>query len=107
MINADTLAKMAKQPLIVNVARGGIVDSQALTNAINNEQIIGYATDVFEQEPIVKDDPLLTLAKHPRVIFSPHNAWGSKSAQETLWQILSKQVSEFIDKHEKTTTNNT
>ena len=97
LINADTLAKMAKQPLIVNVARGGIVDSQALTNAINNEQIIGYATDVFEQEPIVKDDPLLTLANHPRVIFSPHNAWGSKSAQETLWQILSKQVTDFVN----------
>ena len=90
---------MAKQPLIVNVARGGIVDSQALSDAINNEQIIGYATDVFEQEPIVKYDPLLTLSNHPRVIFIPHNAWGSKSAQETLWQILSKQVSEFIDKY--------
>ena len=99
LIKADTLAKMAKKPLIVNVARGGIVDSQALTDAIHNEKIIGYATDVFEQEPIVKDDPLLTLANHPRVIFSPHNAWGSKSAQETLWQILSKQVAEFIDKN--------
>ena len=60
-------------------------------------QIIGYASDVFEQEPITNDDPLLTLADHPRVIFSPHNAWGSKSAQETLWQILSKQVADFID----------
>lgn len=99
LINKDTLGKMVKQPLIVNVARGGIVDSQALTDAINNQQIIGYATDVFEQEPLVKDDPLLTLINHPRVIFSPHNAWGSKSAQETLWQILSKQVAEFIDKN--------
>lgn len=97
LINKDTLAKMARQPLIVNVARGGIVDSQALTDAINSEQIIGYATDVFEQEPISADDPLLSLADHPRVIFSPHNAWGSKSAQETLWQILSKQVTDFID----------
>tara|TARA_R110002020_G_scaffold20379_5_gene69855 strand:- start:908 stop:1852 length:945 start_codon:yes stop_codon:yes gene_type:complete len=97
LINEDTLAKMTKHPLIVNVARGGIVDSQALTDAINNEQIIGYASDVFEQEPITNDDPLLTLADHPRVIFSPHNAWGSKSAQETLWQILSKQVADFID----------
>ncbi len=97
LINKDTLAKMAKQPLIVNVARGGIVDSQALTDAINNEQIIGYATDVFEQEPITDDDPLLTVADHPRVIFSPHNAWGSKSAQVTLWQILSKQVTDFIE----------
>ena len=97
LINKDTLAKMARQPLIVNVARGGIVDSQALTDAIHSEQIIGYATDVFEQEPISADDPLLGLADHPRVIFSPHNAWGSKSAQETLWQILSKQVTDFID----------
>ncbi len=99
LINKDTLAKMTKQPLIVNVARGGIVDSQALTDAINSEQIIGYASDVFEQEPIASDDPLLTLTNHPRVMFSPHNAWGSKSAQETLWQMLSKQVTEFIESH--------
>lgn len=88
---------MTKQPLLVNVARGGIVDSQALATAIHNEQIIGYASDVFEQEPIMADDPLLSLSEHPRVIFSPHNAWGSKSAQQTLWQILTKQVSDFIE----------
>ena len=99
LINKDTLAKMRKQPLIVNVARGGVVDSQALTNAINDEQIIGYASDVFEQEPIANDDPLFSLKNHPRVIFSPHNAWGSKSAQETLWQMLSKQVADFISTH--------
>ncbi len=99
LINADTLAKMAKQPLIVNVARGGVVDSQALTDAINSEQIIGYASDVFEQEPITDEDPLLSISDHPRVIFSPHNAWGSKSAQETLWEMLSKQVADFINKH--------
>ncbi len=74
LINQDTLAKMAKKPLLVNVARGGIVDSQALTDAINNEQIMGYASDVFEQEPVTKDDPLLSISDHPRVIFSPHNA---------------------------------
>ena len=99
LINKDTLTKMRKQPLIVNVARGGVVDSQALTNAINDEQIIGYASDVFEQEPIANDDPLFSLKNHPRVIFSPHNAWGSKSAQETLWQMLSKQVADFISTH--------
>lgn len=96
LINKETLAKMSKQPLLVNVARGGIVDSQALADAIDNEQIIGYASDVFEQEPIADNDPLLKLGNHPRVIFSPHNAWGSESAQKTLWQILSKQVTGFI-----------
>ncbi len=98
LINKDTLAKMSKQPLLVNVARGGVVDSQAVSDAIKDEQLLGYASDVFEQEPVSSDDPLLTLKDHPRVIFSPHNAWGSKSAQIKLWQILSKQVSEFIDK---------
>ncbi|WP_201564764.1 NAD(P)-dependent oxidoreductase, partial [Psychrobacter glacincola] len=69
LINADTLAKMTKKPLLVNVARGGIVDSQALADAINNEQILGYGSDVFEQEPIAANDPLLALGEHPRVIF--------------------------------------
>ena len=97
LINKDTIAKMVKKPILVNVARGGIVDSQALADAIHNGQISGYGSDVFEQEPIIINDPLLTLKDHPRVIFSPHNAWGSRSAQETLWQMLSQQVSAFID----------
>ena len=88
---------MQQQPLIINVARGSIVDPQALTDALNNEQIIGYGSDVFEQEPIAADDPLHSLSNHPRVIFSPHNAWGSESAQITLWNILGKQVAEFIE----------
>lgn len=96
LINAETLSKMQQTPLIVNVARGGIVDSAAIVDAINAEQILGYATDVFAQEPISDNDPLLTLADHPRVIFSPHNAWGSLAAQEKLWAILSKQVSDFV-----------
>lgn len=96
LINAETLSKMEQQPLIVNVARGGVVDTAALVTAINAEQILGYATDVFEQEPISDDDPLLSLAAHPRVVFSPHNAWGSIAAQEKLWAILSKQVQDFV-----------
>ncbi|WP_227429003.1 D-2-hydroxyacid dehydrogenase [Psychrobacter sp. I-STPA6b] len=100
LINADTLAKMHKKPLLVNVARGGVVDSQAVVDAINDGQLLGYATDVFEQEPIANNDPLLRISEHPRVIFSPHNAWGSLSAQQTLWQILSKQVSEFIAQYQ-------
>ncbi|WP_296404508.1 D-2-hydroxyacid dehydrogenase [Psychrobacter sp.] len=100
LINKDTLSKMKKKPLVVNVARGGVVDSQAMADAVREEQVMGYATDVFEQEPVLKEDPLLNLARdnHPRVIFSPHNAWGSQAAQEKLWGILSKQVSEFIEK---------
>ena len=96
LINQDNIAKMSKKPLLVNVARGGIVDSQALSDAVLDEQLMGYASDVFEQEPISSDDPLHRIGNHPRVIFSPHNAWGSEAAQTTLWGMLSEQVSDFI-----------
>lgn len=99
LINLHSLSKMSKKPLIVNVARGGIVDSQAIVDAIHAEQILGYATDVFEQEPISTDDPLHRLATHPRVIFSPHNAWGSIAAQQKLWAMLTQQVNDFIASH--------
>lgn len=96
LINADSIRLMAQQPLIVNVARGGIVDSQAVVDAVQSGQLLGYASDVFAQEPMAADDPLRMLAEHPRVVFSPHNAWGSVAAQRKLWGILSQQVSEFV-----------
>ena len=101
LINADSLAKMTKKPLIVNVARGAVVESEAMADALQNNQVLGYATDVFETEPLAKDDLLLKLAQqqHPRVIFSPHVASGSKNAHYKLWEIVSNQVNEFIDNY--------
>lgn len=96
LINDDTIAKMHKKPLIVNVARGGVVDGSSIVNALQNHQILGYAADVFEAEPFADNDPLLTIADHPRVLFTPHNAWGSLEAQSRLWQILSEQVDRFV-----------
>lgn len=101
LINKDTLAKMNKKPLIVNVARGGVVESKAMAKAVQDNQVIGYATDVFEKEPLAEDDPLLKLAEqhHPRMIFSPHVASGSKNAQHKLWEIVRHQVNEFINNY--------
>lgn len=96
LINADTIRKMTKQPLLINVARGGVVDSQAVAVAVHQGKLLGYGSDVFEQEPISDDDPLLTLKDHPRVIFTPHNAWGSVNAQLKLWDIVCEQVADFI-----------
>ncbi|MDO4894958.1 D-2-hydroxyacid dehydrogenase [Moraxella sp.] len=98
LINDDTIAKMHKKPLIINVARGGVVDGESIVRALNREQIFGYASDVFESEPFADDDPLLSVANHPRVLFTPHNAWGSVKAQTKLWQILCTQVEAFIAK---------
>lgn len=99
LINPTTLAKMSKRPLIINVARGSVVDSLAVANAVKDGQIFGYASDVFVDEPLLDNDPLWQIIDHPRVIFSPHNAWGSENAQMALWQILCEQVAEFIDNY--------
>lgn len=101
LINKHTLAKMQCCPLIINVARGAVVDSRAIVDGIHAGQILGYATDVFEKEPPADDESLLTLKDHPRVLLTPHNAWGSLQSQQRLWQILTEQVATFISSYPK------
>lgn len=95
LINQTTLTKMTKKPLIVNMARGAIVNTDDVVNALNNHQILGYVSDVFEDEP-PKDNRLFDLKNHPRVFFTPHNAWASENAQRRLWAILCEQIDEFV-----------
>ncbi len=96
LINEKAIAKMKKAPLIINVARGAIVDSHAIIRGLERGRILGYCTDVFEHEPPKQDEPLLALKNHPRVMMTPHNAWASQSAQRRLWGILCEQVSTFV-----------
>lgn len=69
LINAERLALMKPTSYLINVARGPIVDQRALTQALREQQIQGAGLDVFEEEPIAPDDPLLTL---DNVIVTPH-----------------------------------
>ena len=69
MINAEVINKMKKGVVLINCARGGIVDEQAAYDALLTGQLGYYCTDVFEQEPPSKDNPLLT---HEHVIIAPH-----------------------------------
>ena len=96
LLNAETLALCARTPLILNMARGPVADAAAVVEALNSGKILGYASDVFAEEPPPADDPLLSLRGHPRVIYTPHNAWASVGAQQELWRILMQQVSDFI-----------
>lgn len=95
LINQKTIAQMQQKPLIVNMARGAVVDSQAVAQALVRDEILAYATDVFEQEPPCDDEPLLQI-KHPRLILSPHNAWASVNAQTRLWQKVCQQIDDFV-----------
>lgn len=77
MINADMLALMKPTAYLINTARSGLVDEEALCDALKNRRIAGAALDVFEQEPPGKDYKLVTL---DNVTIAPHLAGGTRDA---------------------------
>ena len=69
LLDADRMAMMKPGSILVNTARGGIVDEVALAAALDSGQIFAAGIDVFEREPVAMDNPLLG---HPRVVLAPH-----------------------------------
>ena len=72
LIDRTALAKMKPGAILINGARGGLVDAEALFDALTAQQLAGAGLDVFEQEPLPASDPLLSLQN---VVVSPHAAW--------------------------------
>jgi D-3-phosphoglycerate dehydrogenase len=81
LINEVALRKMKPTALLVNTARGGIVDTAALIRALQEGWIAGAALDVLEQEPVPRDSPLLSL---PNVVLNPHASWYSDQSVPEL-----------------------
>ena len=86
MINRETLALMKPTAVIVNTARGNIVDEDALYNALKSGQIAGAGLDVFAKEPLPLDCPLLTLEN---AVITPHV---SSQTIESLWNIYKMAI---------------
>jgi phosphoglycerate dehydrogenase-like enzyme len=84
LINAERLANMKRSAILVNTARGPVVDSNALYEALKNGVIAGAALDVTEPEPLPGDHPLLTL---PNCLVVPHIASGSIATREAMARI--------------------
>ncbi|MBV7276642.1 hydroxyacid dehydrogenase [Clostridium sp. PL3] len=78
LINKENIALMKKNAVLINTARGGVVDSEALAVALNEERIAGACIDVFETEPPIKKDHPLLMAKNTLV--TPHIAFATKEA---------------------------
>lgn len=82
IINAKSLSQMKKTAVIVNCARGGVVNEKDLADAIKSGTIAGACVDVYEKEPILPDNPLLTLGE--KVILTPHLGASSFEGQERV-----------------------
>ncbi len=92
LIDASALAKMKPGSFLVNAARGGIVDENALADALKSGHLAGAATDVLSVEP-PKDGNVLLDDDIPNLIITPHSAWGSLQAR----QRIADQLAENID----------
>ena len=83
LIGADQLQAMKANALLVNTARGGLVNEQALADALRSGHLGGAACDVLSSEPPQADNPLLA-GDIPRLIITPHCAWGSREARQRI-----------------------
>ncbi|CAF1361169.1 unnamed protein product [Rotaria sordida] len=80
LISSDSIAQMKRRPILINVSRGGLIDTKALVQALKNGQISYAALDVIEDEPNVDEE----LAKLDNVLLTPHIAWYTEQSRRAL-----------------------
>ena len=95
LITKEELSMMKPSAIIINVARGGIVNEQDLADALNSGIIRAAALDVFTSEPL-RESPLYSLNEPYRLLASPHNAWSSVEAIGRLVECITQNIKNFI-----------
>ena len=96
LIGARQLARMKSDAILINTARGGLVDSAALVHALENQQIGGAAIDVLAKEPPGPEEPLLRC-RHPRLILTPHVGWAARESRQRAIDELAANLKAFMN----------
>ncbi len=94
IVDRDFFSRMKKTAFLINMARGPIVDPEALNEALQKNIIAGVALDVMESEPPRADDPLL---KAPNLIITPHIGWGSIESRKRLVAEIAGNIRSFTE----------
>lgn len=94
-IGARELALLKPTAFLLNTARGGLIDEQALADALRSGHLGGAAIDVLSMEPPTQGNPLLA-GDIPRLIVTPHNAWGSREARQRIVGQLTENAQGFF-----------
>jgi glycerate dehydrogenase len=100
LFGAAEFAAMKKTAFLINTARGGLVDSQALVDALRAGEIAAAAIDVLPQEPPVNGDPLLDYEGR-NLLVTPHIAWGTLTARQAAIDELTANIAAFLDGRER------
>lgn len=96
LLNQQTFAKMKSDAILINTARGAIVESDSLAAALRQGTIGGAGIDVLDQEPPRPDHPLL-VDDIPNLIVTPHNAWGTKESRQRLVAQMAANLKSWRD----------
>ena len=105
LINKEAFEKMKETAVLINVARGPVVDTQALYEALINNRIAAAGLDVLEKEPMASDNPLIKIQDSTKLIITPHLAWASTEARERLVDEVAKNIQAFLDGEERNIVN--
>ncbi len=97
LIGKTELSAMKSSSILINTARGGVVDESALVDALLQKRIAGAASDVFVREPADKNNPLVAHSHLPNLLLTPHVAWGSDSAITRLVEILIENLNAYVN----------
>ena len=94
MINAEAIAKMKDGAILINTARGPLVDEAAVTAALESGKIRGFACDVISSEPMKADNPLKAA---PNCIVTPHMAWAPVESRKRIQACTERSIRAFLD----------
>lgn len=92
LIDWRALESMRPDSILINTGRGGVVNELELARAIEENEIWGAGLDVFEEEPLPSDSPLLRIKARERLVLTPHIGWGSHKAQKILVRRLAERL---------------
>jgi glycerate dehydrogenase len=100
LFGAAEFKAMKTTAILINTARGGLVDSQALADALRDEDIAAAAIDVLPEEPPVHGDPLLDY-RGDNLMVTPHIAWGTRQARQAAIDELTENIAAFMEGRER------
>ena len=97
IINSDRLSLMKKNVILVNEARGAVLDEEAVTEAVLSGKIAGFGCDVYSVEPFGDSHPYNRIKDEKNVVLTPHAAWGAYESRVRCINIIADNISNFVD----------
>lgn len=95
-IDAENLKKMKSSAVLVNVARGAVINEEAVAKAIEDNTLGAFGSDVYDGEPLAETSPFQRILHAPNVLLTPHMAWGAKESRVRCVEEVGENIAAFL-----------